>query len=52
MMLCLCVENFAKYMMHTQLSSIDRFVLGFYCPANNEVMSSQSVNSGTVPEQA
>ena len=28
------------------------FVLGFYCPVNNEVMSSRSVNSGTVPGQA
>ena len=28
------------------------FVLGFYGPINNEVMSSQSVNSGTVPGQA
>ena len=28
------------------------FVLGFYSPVNNEVMSSRSVNSGTVPGQA
>ena len=28
------------------------FVLGFYGPVNNEVMSSGSVNSGTVPGQA
>ena len=28
------------------------FVLGFYGPVNNEVMSSRSVNSGTVPGQA
>ena len=28
------------------------FVLQFYGPVNNEVMSSQSVNSGTVPGQA
>ena len=28
------------------------FVLGFYDPVNNEVMSSRSVNSGTVPGQA
>ena len=28
------------------------FVLGFYGPVNNEVMSSQSVNSGTAPGQA
>ena len=28
------------------------FVLEFYGPVNNEVMSSQSVNSGTVPGQA
>ena len=28
------------------------FVLGFYGPVNNEVMSSWSVNSGTVPGQA
>ena len=28
------------------------FVLGFYGPVNNEVISSQSVNSGTVPGQA
>ena len=27
------------------------FVLEFYGPVNNEVMSSQSVNSGTVPGQ-
>ena len=27
------------------------FVLGFYGPFNNEVMSSRSVNSGTVPGQ-
>ena len=28
------------------------FVLGFYGPVNNEVMSSRSANSGTVPGQA
>ena len=28
------------------------FVLGFYCPVNNAIMSSQSVNSSTVPGQA
>ena len=28
------------------------FVLAFYGPVNNEVMSSQSVNSDTVPGQA
>ena len=28
------------------------FVLGFYGPVNNEVMSSRSVNSDTVPRQA
>ena len=28
------------------------FVLEFYGPVNNEVMSSRSVNSGTVPGQA
>ena len=28
------------------------FVLEFYGPVNNKVMSSQSVNSGTVPWQA
>ena len=28
------------------------FVLGFYGPVNNEVMSSRSVYSGTVPGQA
>ena len=28
------------------------FVLGFYGPVNNEVMSSRSVKSGTVPGQA
>ena len=28
------------------------FLLGFYGPVNNEVMSSRSVNSGTVPGQA
>ena len=28
------------------------FVLEFYSPVNNEVMSSRSVNSGTVPGQA
>ena len=28
------------------------FVLRFYGPVNNEVMSSRSVNSGTVPGQA
>ena len=27
------------------------FVLGFYGPVNNEVMSSRSVHSGTVPGQ-
>ena len=30
----------------------DLFVLGFYGPVNNMVMSSQSFNSGTVPGQA
>ena len=34
------------------LCSLEDFVLGFYGPVNNEVMSSQSVNSGTVPGQA
>ena len=28
------------------------YVLEFYGPVNNEVMSSRSVNSGTVPGQA
>ena len=28
------------------------FVLEFYVPVNNEVMSSRSVDSGTVPGQA
>ena len=28
------------------------FMFGFYGPVNNEVMSSRSVNSGTVPGQA
>ena len=28
------------------------FVLGFYGPVKNEVMSSRSINSGTVPGQA
>ena len=28
------------------------FLLQFYGPVNNEVMSSRSVNSGTVPGQA
>ena len=28
------------------------FVLEFYGPVNNEVMSSRSFNSGTVPRQA
>ena len=28
------------------------FVLGFYGPVNNEVMSSRSADSGTVPGQA
>ena len=28
------------------------FVLGFYGPVNNEVMSSWSVYSGTIPGQA
>ena len=28
------------------------FVLGFYGPVNNEVMSSRSVKSGSVPGQA
>ena len=28
------------------------FVLGFYGPVNNEVMSSRSVNSDTVPGKA
>ena len=27
------------------------FVMGFYSPVNNKVMSSRSVNSGTVPGQ-
>ena len=30
----------------------NRYVLGFYGQVNNEVMSSRSVNSGTVPGQA
>ena len=30
---------------------MDLFVLGFYGPVNNEVMSMRSVNSGTVPGQ-
>ena len=35
-----------------EMSGSFLFVLGFYSPVNNEVMSSRSVNSGTVPEQA
>ena len=31
---------------------LNLFVLGFYGPVNNEVMSSLSVSSGTVPGQA
>ena len=34
------------------LSNESLFVLGFYGPVNSEVMSSRSVNSGTVPGQA
>ena len=34
------------------LDGVYLFVLGFYGPVNNEVMSSRSVNSGTVPGQA
>ena len=34
------------------IGSFVLFVLGFYGPVNNKVMSSRSVNSGTVPGQA
>ena len=36
----------------TQLHNFVLFVLEFNGPVNNEVMSSRSVNSGTVPGQA
>ena len=35
----------------SQLMILFLFVLEFYGPVNNEVMSSRSVNSGTVPGQ-
>ena len=38
--------------MRTELFYEFLFVLEFYGPVNNEVMSSRSVNSGTVPGQA
>ena len=38
--------------MGTRKGRMGLFVLGFYGPVNNEVMSSRSVNSGTVPGQA
>ena len=38
--------------VHPTLNFVCLFVLEFYGPVNNEVMSSRSVNSGTVPGQA
>ena len=47
------VLNFAELELdETVLFCFVLFVLGFYGPVNNEVMSSRSVNSGTVPGQA
>ena len=42
----------AKYKTMEKGVCLFVFVLGFYGPFNNEVMSSRSVNSGTVPGQA
>ena len=40
----------SELMLHTKMRKL--FVLEFYGPVNNEVMSSRSVNSGTIPGQA
>ena len=48
-----CIRN-KPFMMIivAQKEDLIFFVLEFYGPVNNEVMSSRSVNSGTVPGQA
>ena len=55
------VNGYAKFYQNTPKCSRDKasftlfriclFVLEFYGPVNNEIMSSRSVNSGTVPGQ-
>ena len=37
---------------YRRVKNVCLFVLEFYGPVNNEVMSSRSVNSGTVPGQS
>ena len=44
------VEAVASPVIHQ--SFVCLFVFGFYGPVNSEVMSSRSVNSGTVPGQS
>ena len=59
---CSCISKFVQIqnIPSTQVSDtgplvlwvFSLFVLEFYDPVNNEVMSSRSVNSGIVPGQA
>ena len=37
--------------LHAHENNVCLFVLEFYGPVNNEVMSSRSVNCGTIPGQ-
>ena len=46
------IEIYSTYENSKQYVCFCLFVLGFYGPVNNEVMSSRSVNSGTVPGEA
>ena len=47
----ICIEGYNIYLQVYE-KSVVLFVLVFYGPINNEVMSSRSVNSDTVPGQA
>ena len=44
-------EVISTYSVHYLDCFVCLFVLEFYGPVNNEVMSSRSVNSGTIPRQ-
>ena len=49
---CCNKHNLLSITIYIAIFLICLFVLGFYGPVNNEVMSSRSVNSGSVPGQS
>ena len=51
MIILMKILNLARTVGLSEFIIVCLFVLGFYGPVNNEVMSSRSVNSGTVPGQ-